>query len=121
VLQSSGKCLEHEAITVDAFGYEVFMSECNGGLQQLWTYDEARKSIVSSNSSWCLVGFPPSGCDGCDIFVSRCHSSSSGFEQWDYDVDAKTLKLTEWDEYCLEGDLSMRLCNDQTNQKWNLE
>jgi hypothetical protein len=119
VTQRLGQCLDHPG-----GGFITFLQlrECHGGYEQLWTYDKARKLIVGA-VGWCLDAFPyeggPVGGAWCD--------PNSGDQQWDYDVDAKTFKLQG---YCLsaeapdgsfdQGNVSMRSCNGQKNQKWHL-
>ena len=63
VLRRSGKCLDRkgEGGTQDNLLVEVHLWECYGGHQSLWTYDEARKLVVSS-AGWCLGQYSYSLC-----------------------------------------------------------
>jgi hypothetical protein len=127
----SGRCLDADLNTIGGNGTKVQLWDCNGQLQQRWTY-YVDDTIRSSKSRKCLdADLNAIGSNGAKVQLWACNGSRQ--QKWTFisgSVNGSLRAISQYNGRCLDADLNtirrngtkMQLwdCNAQPQQDWRV-
>ncbi|MGW0845524.1 ricin-type beta-trefoil lectin domain protein [Streptomyces sp. NPDC002787] len=119
----SGRCADINDNTI-ANGTDAQLWDCNGGQNQVWQYNSARKELVVYGNK-CLDAYNRGTTNGTRVVIWDCTGGTN--QQWNVNSDGTLTNVNAG--LCLDAygaatangtKLVLWACNGQNNQKWSL-